>query len=143
MVWLLIEHLVLACSVVYGPIAFICWPEFIFGFNFYLVLLDSFSLDYYVVRLDLGFVLVQFWLLIYCLTHLEVVSVFSDCCIVLVFIQFSVLVLVYVWFWFWIRVTFTLFRFCFRAVSFTVPLFGFSVPFSNVLILVCFVFRSG
>ena len=26
-----------------------------------------------------GFVLVPFWLLIYCLIHLEVVSVFSDC----------------------------------------------------------------
>ena len=98
---------------------------------------------YYVVRLDLGFVLVPYWLLIYCLIHLEVVSVFSDCYFVLGFIQLVALVLVYVWFWFWIRVTFTLFRFCFRAVSFTVPLFGFSVPFSNVLILVCFVFRSG
>ena len=38
---------------------------------------------------------------------------------------------------------FNWFRFRFRAGSFTVPLFGFSVPFSNVLILVCFVFRSG
>jgi len=38
---------------------------------------------------------------------------------------------------------FNWFRFRFRAGSFTVPLFGFSVPFSNVLILVCFVFHSG
>ena len=45
-----------------------------------------------------GFVLVPFWLLIYCLINLEVVSVFSDCYFVLGFIQLLVLVLVYVWF---------------------------------------------
>ena len=102
-----------------------------------------------------GFVLVPFWLLIYCLINLEVVSVFSDCYFVLGFIQLSVLVLVYVWFclfslvfvssyvYFAFYYGFKWFRLCFRAVSFTVPLFGFTVPFSNVLFFVCFVFRSG
>ena len=89
----------------------------------------------------------------------------------MVFIQLSVLVLVYVWFcllflvfvssyvYFVSVFVFTSafvsfltsifikvsigFDFLFVLFSLTVPLFGFSVPFSNVLIFVCFVFRSG
>ena len=59
-----------------------------------------------------------FWFLIYCLIHFELVSVLiSDCYIALVFIQFSVL----------FSFLFDWFRFCFRAVSFAISLFHFSV----------------
>ena len=86
-----------------------------------------------------------FWFLIYCLIHFELVSVLiSDCYIVLVLIQFSVLV--YVWFlcclWFLFQVMFTSFRFLFSIQLLFRFLFQFFIVVSIGFDWIRFCFRA-